>query len=209
MKINSLRDLYVEQLRDLYDGENQIIKALPKMIESTDSDDLRSALEEHLEITRQQAQRLETIFQGLGQSAKAQKCKGMEGIIKEGSEVLKEDMAESVKDAAIIASAQRVEHYEIAGYGTVRTYAELLGEDKAVELLEQTLEEEKEADEKLSQLAEEINVEAEEGEEEDAETDLEAEGEDTETLDMEQEEEEPAKPSRATKPAGKKGKRVA
>ena len=209
MKINSLRDLYVEQLRDLYDGENQIIKALPKMIESTDSDDLRSALEEHLEITRQQAQRLETIFQGLGQSAKAQKCKGMEGIIKEGSEVLKEDMAESVKDAAIIASAQRVEHYEIAGYGTVRTYAELLGEDKAVELLEQTLEEEKEADEKLSQLAEEINVEAEEGEEEDAETDLEAEGEDTETVDMEQEEEEPAKPSRATKPAGKKGKRVA
>ena len=199
MKITSLRDLYLEQLRDLYDGENQIIKALPKMIEATESEELRSALEEHLEITRQQAQRLENIFQGLGEASKAEKCKGMEGIIKEGSELLKEDMSENVKDAAIIASAQRVEHYEIAGYGTVRTYAELLGEDEAVDLLQQTLDEEKEADEKLSQLAEEINVEAEEGEEAEGETDVEAEGEAEET----------ERPRRATKSAGKKGKRVA
>jgi ferritin-like metal-binding protein YciE len=199
MKITSLRDLYVEQLQDLYDGENQIIKALPKMIESTESEDLRDALEEHLEVTRTQAQRLEKIFQGLGENPKGEKCKGMEGIIKEGSDVVKEDMAENVKDAAIIAAAQRVEHYEIAGYGTVRTYAELLGEDEAVDLLQQTLDEEKEADEKLSGLAEEINVEAEEGEEAEGETDLEVEGEG----------EESQKPRRATKSTAKKGKRVA
>jgi ferritin-like metal-binding protein YciE len=201
MKIASLRDLYIEQLRDLYDGENQIIKALPKMIESTESEELSSALEEHLEVTRQQAQRLETIFQGLGESSKGDKCKGMEGIIKEGSEVIKEDMTESVKDAAIIAAAQRVEHYEIAGYGTVRTYAELLGEEEAVDLLQQTLDEEKEADEKLSGLAEEINVEAEEGEEGDEGEDVEAESE--------VEAGESQKPRRATKSTGKKGKRVA
>ncbi len=201
MKIASLRDLYIEQLRDLYDGENQIIKALPKMIESTESEELSSALEEHLEVTRQQAQRLETIFKGLGENPKGEKCKGMEGIIKEGSEVIKEDMTENVKDAAIIASAQRVEHYEIAGYGTVRTYAELLGEEEAVDLLQQTLDEEKEADEKLSGLAEEINVEAEEGEEEDEGEEAEAE------TDVEAEESE--KPRRATKSTGKKGKRVA
>jgi ferritin-like metal-binding protein YciE len=203
MKITSLRELYVEQLRDLYDGENQIIKALPKMIESTESEELSSALEEHLEVTRQQAQRLEQIFQGLGENSKGEKCKGMEGIIKEGSEVMKEDMPESVKDAAIIASAQRVEHYEIAGYGTVRTYAELLGEEEAVDLLQQTLDEEKEADEKLSGLAEEINVEAEEGDEEE---DLEGE-----EIDAESEVQigETQKPGRATKSAGKKNKRVA
>ena len=195
MTITSLRDLYVEQLRDLYDGENQIIKALPKMIESTESEELRSALEEHLEITRQQAQRLETIFEGLGENAKGEKCKGMEGIIKEGSEVVKEDMSDTVKDAAIIAAAQRVEHYEIAGYGTVRTYADLLGEEQAVELLQQTLDEEKEADEKLSQLAEEINVEAEEGEGEEGGSEMESE--------------ETAKPRRSAKSTAKKGKRVA
>lgn len=194
MKIASLRDLYIEQLRDLYDGENQIIKALPKMIESTESEELSSALQEHLDVTRQQAQRLETIFEGLGENPKGEKCKGMEGIIKEGSDVIKEDMTENVKDAAIIASAQRVEHYEIAGYGTVRTYAELLGEEEAVDLLQQTLDEEKEADEKLSGLAEEINVEAEEG----------AEGEEGEEVDA-----ETTKPRRATKSAGKKNKRVA
>ncbi|HZQ68644.1 MAG TPA: ferritin-like domain-containing protein [Terriglobales bacterium] len=195
MKIASLRDLYVDQLRDLYDGENQIIKALPKMIESAESEELRSALEEHLEVTRQQAQRLETIFQGLGENAKGEKCKGMEGVLKEGSDLVKEDMPEAVKDAAIIASAQRVEHYEIAGYGTVRTYAELLGEDEAVNLLQEILDEEKEADEKLSGLAEEINVEAEEGE---------TEGE-TEEVGSEDTE----KPRRATRSTPKKGKRVA
>jgi len=164
VKATSLRDLYVEQLRDLYDAENQLIKALPKMAQEATSEDLRSALEEHLEVTRQQASRLEQIFEQIGDKAKGEKCKGMEGLIKEGSEVLEEDMDEDVKDAAIIAAAQRVEHYEIAGYGTVRTYANLLGENEAAGLLEQSLEEEKEADQTLNDIAEHINVEAKEAE---------------------------------------------
>lgn len=162
MAIESLNDLFVEQLRDLYDAENQLIKALPKMAEGANSDELRQGFEEHLEQTKEHAQRIETIFEQLGQKAKAKKCKAMEGLIKEGSEVLDEDMSEDVKDAALIAAAQRVEHYEIAGYGTVRTFANLLGETEAVTLLEQTLEEEKETDDKLTQLAERINVAAEE-----------------------------------------------
>lgn len=163
MAIESLNDLFVEQLRDLYDAENQLIKALPKMAEGANSDELRQGFEEHLEQTKEHAQRIETIFEQLGQKAKAKKCKAMEGLIKEGSEVLDEDMSEDVKDAAIIAAAQRVEHYEIAAYGTVRTFANLLGETEAATLLEQTLEEEKETDDKLTQLAEGINVAAEEG----------------------------------------------
>jgi ferritin-like metal-binding protein YciE len=168
VKASSLRDLYIEQLRDLYDAENQLIKALPKMADEATSEDLRSGLEEHLEVTRQQASRLEQIFNQLGEKPKGEKCKGMEGLIKEGSDVLSEDMDEDVKDAAIIAAAQRVEHYEIAGYGTVRTYANLLGEEEAVKLLEQSLEEEKEADQTLNDIAEHINMEAQgaEGEEE-------------------------------------------
>jgi ferritin-like metal-binding protein YciE len=161
--IESLNDLFVEQLRDLYDAENQLIKALPKMAEGANSDELRQGFEEHLEQTKEHAQRIETIFEQLGQKAKAKKCKGMEGLIKEGSEALEEDMSEDVKDAAIIAAAQRVEHYEIAAYGTVRNFANLLGETEAATLLEQTLEEEKETDDKLTQLAEGINVAAEEG----------------------------------------------
>lgn len=164
VKINSLQDLYVDELRDLYDAENQLIKALPKMAEESTSDELRQGFEEHLEQTRGHAQRLEQIFESLGEKAKGKKCKGMEGIIKEGSEVLEEDMQEDTKDAAIIGAAQRVEHYEIAGYGTARTHAELLGRDEDVTLLEETLEEEKETDEKLTGLAENINVQAEEGE---------------------------------------------
>lgn len=165
MKANSLQELYVQQLQDLYDAENQIIKALPKMIDAASSEELQNALTEHLEVTRQQARRLEEIFQNSGQKPKAEKCKGMEGVIKEGSETLKQADDDDVRDAAIIASAQRVEHYEMAGYGTVRTWAELLGEDDAVELLQQTLDEEKEADQKLTQLAEQINVEAKQGSE--------------------------------------------
>jgi ferritin-like metal-binding protein YciE len=164
MKANSLRELYVQELRDLYDAEQQLIKALPKMAKNSTSEELSSAFEEHLEKTKGHAERLETIFEGLGEKAKGEKCKGMEGLVKEGSDILEEDMDEEVKDAAIIGAAQRVEHYEIAGYGCVRTYARLLGEDEAADLLEQTLEEEKEADTTLSQLAEEINVEAAEGE---------------------------------------------
>jgi ferritin-like metal-binding protein YciE len=162
--LESLNDLFVEELRDLYDAEHQLIKALPKMAEGAASDELRQGFEEHLEQTKVHAQRIEQIFEQLGEKAKGKKCKGMEGLIKEGSETLEEDITdENVKDAAIIAAAQRVEHYEIAAYGTARTFANLLGEDEAASLLEQTLEEEKETDEKLTQLAEGINVAAEEG----------------------------------------------
>jgi len=163
VEINSLRELYVEQLRDLYDAENQLIKALPKMAKEASSDELRQSIEEHLEQTRGQAERLEQIFEQLGEKPKGKKCKGMQGLLEEGKETLEEDMEEDTKDAAIIAAAQRVEHYEISGYGTVRTYANLLGESEAAELLEETLNEEKETDQKLTQLAEEINVEAAEG----------------------------------------------
>ena len=166
MSINSLRDLYVEQLHDLYDAENQLIKALPKLAQASSSEELRSGIEEHFEQTKEQARRLETIFERLGEKSKGEKCKGMEGVIKEGSEVLEEDMSDDTKDAAIIAAAQKAEHYEIASYGTARTYADLLGEEEAAELLEQTLEEEKETDKKLTTMAENINVQATEEEEE-------------------------------------------
>ena len=159
MAANSLQELYVEQLQDLYSAENQIIKALPKMIEAAQSEELRDALNEHLEVTRNQATRIEKICQELGEKPEKEKCKGMEGVLKEGSDLLKE-VSEEVRDAAIIAAAQRVEHYEMAGYGTARTYASLLGFDEAAGQLEETLEEEKEADEKLSELAEDLNLEA-------------------------------------------------
>ncbi len=159
MTTNSLQELYVEQLQDLYSAERQIIKALPKMIEATQSDELSSALKEHLEVTKNQANRIETICQELGEDPGNEKCKGMEGVLKEGSDLVK-DASEEIRDAAIIAAAQRVEHYEMAGYGTARTYANLLGFEEAASMLEQTLEEEKEADQTLSDLAEELNVEA-------------------------------------------------
>lgn len=177
MAIESLNDLFLDQLRDLYDAENQLIKALPKMAEAANSDELREGIEEHLEQTKGHAQRIETIFENLGEKAKAKKCKGMEGVIKEGAEVLDEDMDPDVKDAAIIAAAQRVEHYEIAGYGTARTFANLLGEREAASLLEETLNEEKETDAKLTQLAEGINVAAEGGEAEEEGEELESETE--------------------------------
>jgi len=156
---NSLQELYVEQLQDLYSAEGQIIKALPKMIEAAQSDELRNALKEHLEVTRKQASRIETICEELGEKAQKEKCKGMEGVLKEGSDLVKE-VSEEIRDAAIIAAAQRVEHYEMAGYGTARTYATLLGFDEAASMLERTLEEEKEADQSLSDLAGGLNVEA-------------------------------------------------
>jgi ferritin-like metal-binding protein YciE len=156
---NSLHELYVEQLQDLHNAEQQIIKALPKMIEEAQSEELRNALNEHLEVTRNQATRIETICEELGEDPENEKCKGMEGVLKEGSDLLKE-VSDEVKDAAIIAAAQRVEHYEMAGYGTARTFARLLGFEEAAGMLEQTLEEEKQADETLSDLAEEVNVEA-------------------------------------------------
>lgn len=164
MKANSLRELYVGELRDLYDAEHQIIKALPKMISKVSSEELKNALSEHLDITRQQAERLEQIFENMGEKAKAEKCDGMEGVIKERNELLKDTEDDDVRDAAIISAAQKVEHYEMAGYGTARTWASLLGEDEAADLLEQTLDEEKEADQKLTDIADAINVEAGEGE---------------------------------------------
>ena len=160
MKPNSLQELYIEQLQDLYDAEHQIIKALPKMIAEATSTDLKDALTEHLEVTKTQASRLERIFESSGEKAKAEKCKGMQGVIQEGSDLIREIEDENVRDAAIIASAQRVEHYEMAGYGTARNYASLLEDDNAAQLLQETLDEEKEADAKLTALAEDINVSA-------------------------------------------------
>jgi ferritin-like metal-binding protein YciE len=166
MKMRSLQDLFVEELRDLYSAENQILKALPKMAKAATSDELRSAFEEHLEQTRVHVERLDQIFERLGARAKGKKCKAMEGLIEEGKEVMKEAEDPMVLDAALIGAAQRVEHYEIAGYGCARTYARLLGEEEAADLLQETLNEEGETDEKLTEIAEStINVEAAQAEE--------------------------------------------
>jgi len=157
---NGLRDVYIDELRDLYDAEHRLIKALPKLAKAADSDELRSGIEAHLEQTKGHAQRLEQIFESMGEQAKAKKCKGIEGIINEASQTLDEDFKGAVMDAAIIASAQRAEHYEIAAYGSVRSFAEQLGETKAASLLQQTLNEEKEADAKLTKMSEVINPRA-------------------------------------------------
>lgn len=158
MKLNSLQDLYLEQLKDLYDAEQQIIKALPKMIEEVTSKDLEQELTQHLNVTKTQATRLEKIFAALGEEPEREKCQGMKGVIEEGNNLIKHIEDPDVRDAAIIASAQRVEHYEMAGYGTARTYAGLLGQEVGSQLLQQTLDEEKEADRTLTTLAEGINV---------------------------------------------------
>jgi ferritin-like metal-binding protein YciE len=160
MHNNSLKELYVDELRDIYDAENQLVKALPEMAKAATSEELRSGFEEHLEQTKEHVRRLEQVLNDLGEKAKGKKCKGMQGLVSEGKEMIGEDFEGDVKDAALISAAQRVEHYEIAAYGTARTYAEILGEQNAVSLLEKTLEEEKETDEKLTELAEGINVEA-------------------------------------------------
>jgi ferritin-like metal-binding protein YciE len=160
MKPNSLQELYVEQLRDLYDAEQQIIKALPKMIDAASAEDLKEALTEHLDVTKEQATRLENIFKDLGEKPKGETCQGIQGVIAEGSGLIGQIKDPNVRDAAIIASAQRVEHYEMAGYGTARTFATLLEDNVAGKLLQQTLDEEKEADQTLTELAEEINVNA-------------------------------------------------
>jgi ferritin-like metal-binding protein YciE len=160
MEHEALKELYVDELKDIYNAENQLVKALPKMAKASTSEDLRTGFEEHLEQTKGHVQRLEQIFKALGEKPTGKKCKGMEGLVAEGSEMMGEDYDDDVMDAALISAAQRVEHYEIAAYGTVRTYAELLGEENAVKLLELTLEEEKETDQKLSDLASDINVKA-------------------------------------------------
>jgi ferritin-like metal-binding protein YciE len=161
MKLNSLHDLFVDELKDLYNAEHQILKALPKMVKAASAPELAAAFEEHNEVTKEQVRRLETIFKMLKTSPKGKKCKAMEGLLQEGKELMSEDADPSVMDAALIAAAQRVEHYEMAGYGCVRTYATLLGYPEAADLLQQTLEEEAEADHTLTGLAETvINVEA-------------------------------------------------
>ena len=156
MKLDSLHKLYLEELRDLYSAENQLLKALPKMAKAASSDELKQAFEDHLEETRDHVERLEDIFEALDESPKGKTCHGMKGLIEEGSEILDKDGEESVLDAGIIGAAQKVEHYEIASYGTVRTFATLLGEDEAADLLQQTLDEEGETNKRLTELAEEI-----------------------------------------------------
>jgi len=160
MKLENLEQLFLQELRDLYDAEDQITEALPKMIEAAHYPELKNALQEHLEITRQQIQRLDQVFDILGEDASGQTCKGMKGVIKEGDEIISQGGDGATVDAGIISAAQRVEHYEMAGYGTVRTYAELLGQQQIASLLQQTLDEEKEADEKLTEIARSVNIEA-------------------------------------------------
>ena len=175
MKNDGLRNLYIDELKDLYSAENQLVKALPKMAKAASSEELRQGFEQHLEQTRGHVQRLEQIFASLDESPKGKKCAGMEGLVKEGSEMIEEDFEGAVMDAGLIGAAQRVEHYEIAAYGTASEFARTLGEDEHVSLLEQTLEEEKETDEKLSELASEINSQALQAEGEELEEAEEAE----------------------------------
>jgi ferritin-like metal-binding protein YciE len=161
MKLNTLKDLYIHELKDLYSAENQIIKALPKMVKAATNDQLASGFQEHLEQTKGHAERLEKILSSLDESTRGPKCKGMEGVIAEGSEMIGEEADEEVRDTGLIAAAQRVEHYEIAGYGTARTYASLLGDKDGEKLLQMTLDEEADTDKKLTALAtSSINVAA-------------------------------------------------
>ena len=161
MATENLHDLFVEELRDVYDAEKQLTKALPKMAKATANEELRTAFEEHLEITRMQIGRLEEVFKTLGVAARGKPCKGMKGLIEEGQEKIEELDEGSTMDAALIGSAQKVEHYEIAAYGTLATFAEVLELEDAKDLLGQTLEEEKEADERLTSLASLINLQSE------------------------------------------------
>jgi ferritin-like metal-binding protein YciE len=154
MKLESLEDLYVDELKDLYSAENQLLKALPKMAKAASAPNLTKAFESHLKQTRDHVARLEKIFKKLGGSPKGKKCKAMEGLLAEGKDLMAEDANEAVRDAALIGSAQRVEHYEMAGYGCVRTYARLLGHNDAANLLQKTLDEEGAADKALTKLAE-------------------------------------------------------
>ena len=156
MALDTLKDLYVEQLKDLYSAETQILKALPMMADTATHPELKTAFQQHEQMTQQQVERLEQIFNDLGQSPKGHHCKGMEGLLKEGQDMMKEKAASDVMDAGLIAAAQRVEHYEIAGYGTVRNFADRLGQQSHVSLLQRTLDEEGQTDERLTRLAEQV-----------------------------------------------------
>ena len=156
MSLDTLEKLYISELRDLYSAENQLLKALPKMAKGASSPDLRDAFEQHLEQTKGHVERLEQLFEQLDESPKGKTCHAMKGLIEEGSEILKEEGEESVLDAGMIVAAQKVEHYEIASYGSVRTFANLLGQDEAASLLQSTLDEESETNEILNRLAETV-----------------------------------------------------
>jgi ferritin-like metal-binding protein YciE len=167
MPSENLKKLYVDELKDLFSAENQLLKALPKMAKAASSDELRTGFEAHLEQTKGHVQRLEEIFASLDESPKGKKCSGMEGLIKEGSEVMEEDFEDAVLDAGLIGAARRVEHYEMAAYSAVCEFAKVLGQTKHASLLEKTLAEETQTDDKLAELAKEINSQAnEEGSEE-------------------------------------------
>jgi ferritin-like metal-binding protein YciE len=170
MKMETLKDLYIDELKDVYDAEHQIAKALPKMAKEATNEELRAAIEQHLDQTQTQIERLEQIFEELEEKPKGTKCEATKGLLEEAKRMMDEAEDDDVRDAAIIAAAQKVEHYEIATYGTLRTYAELLGHDEQAELLQETLDEEKETDENLTELAVTcINMEANEEDEGEAE----------------------------------------
>lgn len=197
--METLQELLIEELKDTYSAEKQIIKALPKLIKGAESDSLKQALKEHLEVTKNQVTRLDEVFRLVGKKASAKQCKGMEGLLTEGNEQLEAEEAGTLRDLALIAACQKVEHYEVAAYGTARALAEQCGLDEAVELLSQTLEEEVSADETLTTIAEELYAEmGGEGEEDEDEED--------EPEDEEMEEEAPpGMGGRKTTMAGSKG----
>ena len=164
MEMNDLQDLFVEELKDLYSAEKQLLKALPRVAKAAENAELKSALQNHVKETEVHVQRLEQIFEKLGASGRGKKCKGMEGLIEENKEMLEEDAEPEVLDAGLIVGCQKVEHYEIAGYGSVVTFAKLLGDQESARLLGQTLNEEERTDKLLTQIAESsINVQAAQG----------------------------------------------
>lgn len=163
-KMQTLEEAFVEEIRDLYDAEKQIVKALPKMARAANSPELRDAFREHLEVTKGQVQRLEQIFESMGQKARSKPCKGMKGLIEEGQEIISEDAEENIGDLALIGAAQKVEHYEISGYGTMRTFAQAMGRKDVAQLLDQTLKEEEATDKKLTQIAKTLYKDAQKSE---------------------------------------------
>jgi len=162
--MESVREMLVEQMRDLYDAEKQLVKALPKLAKTASNEQLKQAFEEHLEQTRGHVQRLEQAFEALDEKPRSKSCEAMKGLIEEGKEQMEEDFSDALKDSAIIGAAQKVEHYEIAGYGTLKSWARSIGLDEVAQLFEETLDEEKEADQKLTEVASEILADAEAGE---------------------------------------------
>jgi len=181
-KTTTLHELLVDELRDLYNAETQLTKALPKMAKAASDETLKAGFEEHLDQTHEHIARLERAMELLDAPTKGKTCKAMKGLIAEGEEKINEDASPAVRDAALIGAAQKVEHYEIAGYGTVRTYAELLGEEEVVSLLQETLDEEAETDRKLTQLASSLNLKAEsEGDQTEDEEEDESDEDESET----------------------------